>query len=204
MNRLHSHRYSLLGLLLGAASLMLLAWKTGPTAVVAALAKVGPAAVLLLIPYTLATMLYAVPWGLLITKAHRPRWIAIVGSRFAAAAVNVVLPSGLFGEPVRLRSVAPDLRGFAGEALVWDRALYMGASAGFIALAALGALGVRDGAAYVAAAGAAVAGYLVAGASLVGITQIGLFRRFFGRHIARRWPVFPSRRRGSSCTSSLG
>ena len=177
----------LVGLALGVAAFAWLASRAGLAEALASARAVGPRLVLLIVPYAVATALYAIPWGLLVPRAHRPRWSAVVATRFAAAAVNVLLPTGFFGEPVRLRAVAPAGRAEASEALVWDRALYLGASGAFLALAAIGGQ-AAGGAAYAGAALVAMAGYFAGGASLVGVTRIGALRRWLSQRLGRFFP----------------
>lgn len=138
----------------------------------------------LALPYAAATALAAVPWGVLLGES-RPRWAAVVAGRFAASAVNVVVPTGVVGEPLRLRSVGTPHRARAGEALVWDRAMYLVAAGVFVAACALLAPG---GAAFQAAALGATAAYGVVAASLVGVLQVRPLRRVAGERLSRWLP----------------
>lgn len=153
---------------------------------------VGFAFLWLLLPYALATTLYALPWGLLLGRRSRPSWSAVIGTRFAAAAVNVVLPSGVFGEPVRLRAVPPGRRAQAGEALVWDRAFYLAASGVFAALVA------RAGAcrqAFGRASWGAALGFVAGAVGLAATLRFEPLRRRWRPHEARaasdRPPALP-------------
>lgn len=189
MSRLQDRRWTILGTLAGLLALGFLAHRAGLGGALRGIRAVGPTLLLMLVPYAVGTALFALPWGLLLGAKLRPTWRAVVGTRFAAAAVNVVLPSGFFGEPLRLRAVRAAARATAGEALVWDRSLYLMACGTFVGLAALGAAG-RGGPAFLVASAMAFALYVVGGASLVGLTQWGPFRRWFGARLARRWPRF--------------
>jgi hypothetical protein len=146
----------------------------------------GPAALLVLVPYAFATVLYGLPWGLLLSP-DRPRWRHVVASRFAAASVNSVLPSGVFGEPVRLRTVPVERRVRASDALVWDRALYYGASGTFLATAALCGRPI-GGWPFAWAALTMFAVYWAAALLLVGVAGWPAARRHLGNRLARRWP----------------
>ncbi len=187
MARRRTRPLHLVGLAAGLLAFVWLASRAGFSRALETAKGAGPGLLLLVVPYALATALYSIPWGLLVPRAHRPRWSAVVATRFAAAAVNVILPSGFFGEPVRLRAVAPDGRVQAGEALIWDRALYLGASGAFLALAGMGGHAI-GGAAFWAATLVALAGYLAGGASLVGLTRIGALRQWLARKLGRFFP----------------
>ena len=173
--------------LVAAAGAMAWLWhRTDVVQAAGALHAVGGAFLWLLVPYALATALYAIPWGLLLSTQHRPGWGVVVASRFAAAAVNVVLPSGLFGEPMRLRAVAPASRRLAGEALVWDRALYLVSSALFL-LATMWGGGARlGGRPFVAAGLASALGYVAVATGLVGASRTQRLRRWTERWFDRR------------------
>lgn len=203
MRRVEGLGWTGAGVLLGALACALLASQAGLLLALGLVSQAGGRAFALLVPYALSTVLYAIPWGLLLDRSVRPRWRAIVGSRFAASAVNVVVPSGLVGEPVRLRAVADRARAQAGEALVWDRALYLGASALFMlfALAGSGSL-VADrieGLAALAAAGA----YVAIGAGLVLVARFAPARRAIERALGRNLPVQAARPSGSIALAGL-
>jgi uncharacterized membrane protein YbhN (UPF0104 family) len=134
----------------------------------------------LALPYTVATGLYAWPWALLLPPGIRPPWGAVVRGRFVSAAINVVLPTGLLGEPARLRSIPPAGWGLAGEALVWDRALYQAACATFLFAMALVAERAGLRAVGVAAVLAAVVA-LVWALGMLGTTRVPWVRRLAAR-----------------------
>lgn len=152
--------------------------------VAALLRSVGPLGIGLVLPYLAATTLYAVPWALLLPARLRPGWGAVVTGRFATAAVNVVLPTGLLGEPLRLRGVRKEGWPAAGEALAWDRALYLVATALFLA-------GTAAAAARLGHLGAASAALLAALGSLgwavvmLGATRIPRLRTIAARLVRR-------------------
>lgn len=173
------------GALLGVAALVALARLVHVGEALAAMRGLRLSVTVLALPYAAATALAALPWGVLL-GGSRPRWAAVVAGRFAASAVNVVVPTGVVGEPLRLRSVGVSHRARAGEALVWDRALYLAASGAFVATCALLAPG---GAAYRAAALGATAAYGAVAASLVGVLQVRPLRRIAGERLARWLPA---------------
>ncbi len=173
--------WRLLGLSAAALSMAWLWHRTDVVQAAGALHAVGGMFLWLLVPYAISTALYAVPWGLLISGPHRPGWGVVVASRFAAAAVNVVLPGGLLGEPVRLRAVAPSARRAAGEALVWDRALYLLASALFLVATLIGGGAQLGGRPFVVAGILSAVGYLSVATGLVGASRAPRLRRWTER-----------------------
>lgn len=179
------HRSTLLTLIGFAVGLAVFIWlvrRPGMGQSFELVAAVGPAALWMALPYGVATVLFAIPWGLMMSDPVRPRWRAVVGTRFAAAALNSLIPSGVVGEPLRLRSVERWGRGEAGEALVWDRALFFAATGVYLAMTALilfvraevdpavPGVAVLVGAAHLAIAGA-----------LVGLTRVSTLRRLAGK-----------------------
>ena len=178
--------WSALGWLAGLGVMAVLWQRAGGVAAWALVRTAGPATLLVLVPYAMSTVLYALPWGLLLSP-DRPRWRHVIAGRFAAASVNSVLPSGVFGEPVRLRSVPLEGRVRASDALVWDRALYYGASGTYLAIAAL--FGVPIGGwTFAWAALGMFAVYWAAALLLVGVARWPVARRHVGERLARRWP----------------
>jgi len=174
------------GWCVGLGVLALLWQRAGGLAAWALVRETGAASALVLLPYAAATVLYALPWGLLLAPA-RPAWRHVVATRFVAASVNVVLPGGLFGEPLRLKAVPMDARVRASDALVWDRALYYGASGTYLALAGLAGRAI-GGWSLVSAAAGMGAVYWVAALALVGVSRWPALRRRVGDRVARRWP----------------
>ncbi|MFM2152961.1 MAG: Lysylphosphatidylglycerol synthase region [Pseudomonadota bacterium] len=178
--------WTALGWLAGLGVMYVLWQRAGGMAAWGLVRAAGPAAAVVLVPYALATVLYGVPWGLLLS-AQRPRWRHVVTSRFAAASVNSVLPSGVFGEPVRLRTVPLEARVLASDALVWDRALYYGASGTYLAMAGMAGRPL-GGWAFAWAALTMFAVYWAAALLLVGVARWPSARRHVGERLARRWP----------------
>lgn len=171
-----------IGVLLALLASLLLARLTDLRHALSLLPALGLSLSWLVLPYVAATTACALPWALLLPRASRPRWLEVISTRFASAAVNVVIPSGLAGEPVRLGAVDPAHRAAAGEALVWDRALYFVASGLFVFIIALGT--VTGGRAFTLGAIGAGAAYLLAAGVLAGATRVMALRRLSWRLLA--------------------
>jgi hypothetical protein len=117
-------------LLVGIALVVLFVHRIGARAIGAELARVGPSAFLIVVPYALGTALGAFPWSWLLPRASRPPAGALIAGRFAASGANALLPFfGLAGEPARLLWLPVDARAAGLAAIVVDRVLYNSGSA---------------------------------------------------------------------------
>lgn len=147
------------------------------------LLNVGPSVVWLLVPYGLATAMWAVPWPLLLDPRVRPGWVPAVFGRFAASALNALLPSGVAGEPLRLRSIPVGARGDAGEAILWDRALFMVATGLYVGATALLLMVTeyRPAPAIFVMLVAACLGHVLLGLAFVGVTRVRFLRTWAAR-----------------------
>jgi hypothetical protein len=145
----------LLLLLVGLLLVVSFAWRVGISAIGRELGRLGPSAVLIVLPYAVGTSIAAWPWARLLPAALRPGLGATVASRFAASGSNALLPFfGVAGEPTRLLWLAPEARARGLAAIVVDRVLYNSASALLLLLAALAAGSTRLSADLRTAAGA--------------------------------------------------
>jgi uncharacterized membrane protein YbhN (UPF0104 family) len=135
----------------------------------------------LIVPFAVSMAIGALPWAWLLPPALRPSWEAIVSGRFAATSLNAVLPAGLAGEPVRLRSIPSGRRWVAGEALVTDRGTYLLGNAAFIATTSILGAEAGGGATFAAAAISTAVGLTAAGLMLLGAVHVPHLRRLFHR-----------------------
>jgi hypothetical protein len=115
-------------LVLFALGIILVLWfvrRVGYHSVATQLMRVGPWALLLLVPYGIGTAVGALPWGRLLSRQVRPRFGGLVLSRFAASSANALLPLfGVAGEPSRLLWLPARARAQGLAAIVVDRLLY--------------------------------------------------------------------------------
>lgn len=120
----------------GAAGLLvvaLLVRALGAGHIAAYVGRVGAGMSWLMAAYLVANLFYAAPFGLLLPRAARPSWGALLASRFAAVSVNAATPFlGVGGEPARLLWLAPTQRRRAVAALFVDRGAFLAASALFL------------------------------------------------------------------------
>lgn len=125
-------------LLVGVALVVLFVLRIGTRAVAEQLSRVGPSALLIVVPYALGTALSAFPWSWFLPEGTRPPTGALIAGRFAASGANSLLPFfGLAGEPARLLWLPPPARAAGVAGLVVDRVLYNSGSALVLALGAL-------------------------------------------------------------------
>jgi hypothetical protein len=130
--------------LLGLLLVLLFAWRVGISAIGRELSRLGPSAILVLVPYAVGTSITALPWPRLLPTALRPGLGATVASRFAASGSNALLPFfGVAGEPTRLLWLPPAGRARGLAAIVVDRVLYNSASALLLLLAAFASSATR-------------------------------------------------------------
>jgi hypothetical protein len=123
---------------------LLFAWRVGISAIGRELSRLGPSAILILVPYAVGTSIAALPWARLLPTALRPGLGATVASRFAASGSNALLPFfGVAGEPTRLLWLPPAARARGLAAIVVDRVLYNSASALLLLCAAFAASATR-------------------------------------------------------------
>jgi uncharacterized membrane protein YbhN (UPF0104 family) len=137
----------------------------------------------LIVPYAASMAIGALPWAWLLPANLRPSWEAIVSGRFAATSLNTVLPAGLAGEPVRLRSIPSGSRWIAGEALVTDRGLYLIGNAAFIATTSLLGAHAGGGVTFAAAAISTAVGLTAVGITLLGAVHVPPLRRLLQRFV---------------------
>jgi hypothetical protein len=131
-------------LLLGLLLVVLFASHIGIAAIGRELARLGPSAVLILVPYAVGTAIGAWPWALLLPPALRPSPSGTIASRFAASGSNALLPFfGVAGEPTRLLWLPPEGRARGLAAIVVDRVLYNCASALLLLAAAAASSATR-------------------------------------------------------------
>lgn len=96
------------------------------------LREVGPGFALLPLCYLGATVLYALPLGVVLETRPRPPLRSLLAGHIAALSVNAATPLlGVGGEPVRLLWLPKALRRRAVAGLVVDRGAYLLASALF-------------------------------------------------------------------------
>lgn len=140
MARARSTALRILGVLAGVGVILVLARALDPARVAADLGRMGWGFVGVLGVYLLATVLWALPYGLFLPRALEPGWGGLVFGRLAAGAVNAATPlGGMGGEPVRLLWLPPGERRGGIAALVVDRGVFLAAGALFLGLgAALG------------------------------------------------------------------
>jgi hypothetical protein len=130
--------------LFGLGLVALFVRRAGVSAISQQLGRLGPAALSLLIPYTLGTCVSALPWARLLPSTARPPLSAVILSRFAASGANALLPLfGVAGEPSRLLWLRADARARGVAAIVLDRLLYNSASALLLLVAAVVSLDTR-------------------------------------------------------------
>jgi hypothetical protein len=130
--------------LCGLGLVILFVQRAGVGAVGRQLARLGPAAFWLLVPYALGTCIGALPWSRLLPSAARPPLAAVIASRFAASGANALLPMfGVAGEPSRLLWLRADARARGVAAIVLDRVLYNSASSLLLLLSAIVSLDTR-------------------------------------------------------------
>jgi uncharacterized membrane protein YbhN (UPF0104 family) len=103
--------------------------RVGVAPIRAALSRVGSGFLWIVAAYAAATAVAAVPWGLLIPRARRPSWGAVVTSRFAASGVNALLPFFGLGEAGRLLWMPRPAWSSGTAAIVVDRLLFLVAGA---------------------------------------------------------------------------
>lgn len=168
--------------------------RAGLPQIAAQLARVGPRAAWLLIPYAIGTAIGAFPWASMLAPAARPRVLGVVAGRFVASSANALLPFfGLAGEPARLLWVEPDARAQGLAAIVVDRVLYnasngllllCGAAVAWFATELPAAVSLGAGAAAIATLG--VTAVLLWGAVRTGVGERlqKLLRRMLGEAYA--------------------
>lgn len=100
-------------------------WHIGIGEVVDQLEQLGPASLLVLLPYAFGTAISAFPWARLLVNVRPPSALGIVISRFAASGANALVPLlGVAGEPSRLLWLPRVGRAEGLAAIVIDRLLY--------------------------------------------------------------------------------
>ncbi len=126
----------LAGLLVGIVLVALLVHRLGIRELRAALSRVGPSFIWMVVAYSAATAVAAIPWGMLIPGSMRPSWPAVLVSRFAASGVNVLLPFFGIGETGRLLWMPKPAWPYGTAAIVAERLLFIAAGAPLIIVAA--------------------------------------------------------------------
>ena len=122
----------------GAVLFAFLLHRMGGDTLAASAERVGWRILPFLVPYGLAVVLAALPWRLLLAPEHRPTLPGTVLGRFAASAVNAVVPlMGLPGEPCRLLWLRRGAVTDGVAALVADRALFMLSGSCYLAVAVI-------------------------------------------------------------------
>jgi glycosyltransferase 2 family protein len=163
--RARGRRWSFARVLLVAGGLLLVALfvsRVGADRVATELARAGPSALWLLVPYVAGTAIGAFPFALLLPPSLRPTTWALVQGRFAASTANALLPFfGVMGEPSRLLWLPAEGQARGVAAILVDRILYNAAN-GLILV----------GGAAVAGAMSTLPATLVAGALVIGVLTL--------------------------------
>ncbi len=121
----------------GLAVVAVLIHQIGVAPVLGALTAAGPRIVWLMAAYSVATVVMAIPWRLLLTGLQRPSVGGAVASRFAASGLNAVLPFITAGDAVRLLWLDRGQWPQGAAAVVVDRLMFAVASVAFIGLGAI-------------------------------------------------------------------
>jgi hypothetical protein len=122
----------------GVALVVVFVARAGVEQVIDHIARAGAKSLLLFVPYLIGTAVGAFPWAWLLPSEERPSTWALIQGRLAASTANALLPFfGIGGEPTRLLWLAPCARDRGLAAIVVDRILYNGASAGLLLIGAV-------------------------------------------------------------------
>jgi len=117
------------GLLVGGALAVALVRRVGLGSLRSVLSRVGPEFLWMVAAYAAGTAVTALPWGMLIPRAVRPSWKAVVASRFAASGLNALLPFFAIGEAGRLLWMPRPSWPQGTAAIVGDRLLFLASGA---------------------------------------------------------------------------
>jgi uncharacterized protein (TIRG00374 family) len=158
-------------LLIGVLLIPAFVARIGVHAILDQLSRLGPEALVLLLPYAAGTALSGLPWAWLIEQSQRPRWGAAIASRFAASGANALLPFfGLAGEPCRLLWLPRAASADGLAAIVVDRLLYNSIGGLWLVVGAAAALSTRLS--HLTSGIAASVGVLIFGVSLLALFAI--------------------------------
>ena len=184
------------GLLVGGALAVVLVRRVGLGTLRSALSRVGPEFLWMVAAYAAATAVSALPWGMLIPRAVRPSWKAVIASRFAASGLNALLPFFAIGEAGRLLWMPRPSWPQGTAAIVADRLLFL-ATGALLLLAAAGiAVPLSDLPPMLDLVGALLALAIIAGSVALGVLATR-------GHLARRVAVL-LRRLGLRRTAIAG